>query len=426
MFRFLPLALAAAALTWPASLTAQMPPGMPMPMPARMAPAAASPFIATQLAHAGSGTAAEPDSTPTPMLMTSSHGWSLMLHALAFLTDQQQSGARGTDKFFSTNWAMGMAQRRWGPGQLTLTAMLSAEPATITGRRYPELLQTGETAFGRSIVDGQHPHNFFMELAALYDLRLGRDGLLTFYAAPVGDPAIGPEAFPHRASAAFDPLAPLGHHLEDSTHIAANVYTVAATYKLVRLEGSVFHGGEPGENRWPPPTGAPDSYAWRFTVNPAANWSAQYSWAHIASPEALHPGEDQIRMTSSLMYNRPLARGNWANTLLWGRTQAVGGGDVSNGYLVESNLAAGRHHLWTRIESVDKSRELLGEVSDRFLARIQAYSFGYTHDLPAPAGLSASVGAQLTLYHTPAALDAIYGSHPQGVALFLRLGLGRP
>lgn len=420
MFKFIASALAVACLP----LAAQHPPSMPgMPMPA--APATTAPFIASLLAHTGSGTSAEPDSVTAPMLMSTWRGWHLMAHGDAFITVQQQSGPRGGDKLFSTNWAMGMAQRPWGPGQLTFRAMLSLEPATITDRRYPEMFQTGETAFGRPIVDGQHPHNLFMELAALYDLRLGRDGLLTLYAAPVGDPAIGPMAFPHRASAAGDPIAPLGHHLEDSTHIAANVFTVAATYRFARLEGSVFHGGEPDENRWPPPTGAPDSYAWRATINPGANWSAQYSWARIKSPEALHPGEDQIRMTSSVMYNRPLAHGNWANTLLWGRTQAPGGGEVFNGYLAESDLHWRPHHVWTRIESVDKSRELLSEGSEQFLARVQAYSFGYAHDLPSPAWLTASLGAQWTLYHTPVSLRSAYGAHPQGVAAFLHLRLGR-
>ena len=176
---------------------------------------------------------------------------------------------------------------------------------------------------------------------------------VSLYAAPMGDPAIGPTAYPHRASAAEDPLAPLGHHLEDSTHIAANVITAGVRYGAVRVEGSAFHGREPNENRWTMQTGTPDSYSWRVTANPAANWSGQFSWAHIHSPEALQPGEDQIRETASVMYNRGFPRGNWANTVLWGRTRAVGGGNVLNGYLAESNLGWAKNHAWTRIENVD-------------------------------------------------------------------------
>src|SRR6202040_976912 len=127
-----------------------------------------------------------------------------------FISDLQQSGPRGADKFFSTNWFMGMAQHRAGPGTFTARLMLSLEPATVTDRRYPLLFQQGETAFGVPIADGQHPHDFIMEVGALYDLKLSEKSLLSFYFAPVGDPAIGPPAYAHRASAFEDPVAPLG------------------------------------------------------------------------------------------------------------------------------------------------------------------------------------------------------------------------
>src|SRR5579872_696602 len=183
-------------------------------------------FLDEILAHTTSGTSAEPNSATVPMLMTMKGGWMLMFHANAFVVEEQQSSPRGADKLFSTNWFMPMAQRDLGRGTLTLRAMLSLEPATVTGRQYPLLFQQGETAFGRPIADGQHPHNFVMELAALYDWHIADKTLLSFYAAPVGDPAIGPLAYPHRASASEDPLASLGHHQEDSTHIASDVVTV--------------------------------------------------------------------------------------------------------------------------------------------------------------------------------------------------------
>ena len=128
--------------------------------------------------HNTSGTSAEPNSTPVPMLMTARGAWTLMFHGLGFLSDIQQTSPRAHDQLFSVNWFMPMAQRRLGRGTLTLRAMLSLEPATITGRYYPLLFQQGETAYGNPLVDGQHPHNFFMELAALYDMKLGGNTLL--------------------------------------------------------------------------------------------------------------------------------------------------------------------------------------------------------------------------------------------------------
>ena len=242
-------------------------------------------FVQTIVAHTSSGTSTEPTSTPVPMLMAMKGSWMLMFHANVFVIDQQQSSPRGGDKLFSTNWFMPMAQRKLGRGVFTLRTMLSLEPATITDRRYPLLFQQGETAFGVPIADGQHPHNFFMELAALYDLKLGEKTLLSFYFAPVGDPAIGPTAYPHRASAFEDPVATLGHHQEDSTHISDDVVTVGLTYRIVRIEASGFHGREPGENRWTITQGSMDSWSTRLTLQPGKNWSGQYSYARIASPE---------------------------------------------------------------------------------------------------------------------------------------------
>jgi len=105
--------------------------------------------------HATAGTDAEPNSTPGNMIMTIKRDWMLMFHGVAFLADTQQTGPRGRDKFFSTNWIMPMAQRSLGQGTLTFRTMLSFEPATISQRRYPLLFQKGETAFGKPIVDGQ-------------------------------------------------------------------------------------------------------------------------------------------------------------------------------------------------------------------------------------------------------------------------------
>jgi hypothetical protein len=124
-------------------------------------------FIDTLELHTTSGTDAQPNSTPSEMLIGPKGGWVFMFHGEAFINDIQQSGPRGGDKFFSTNWFMPMAQRKLSSnGTLTLRTMLSLEPTTVSERQYPELLEIGETALGKPIVDGQHPHDFFMEVAA--------------------------------------------------------------------------------------------------------------------------------------------------------------------------------------------------------------------------------------------------------------------
>lgn len=386
-------------------------------------------FLQAIAHHTTSGTSAEPNSTPTPMLMANRGPWMLMFHANAFLADIQQSSARGGDKLFSTNWLMGMAQREAGPGVFTARVMLSLEPATISERRYPLLFQQGETAFGVPIADGQHPHDFIMELAVLYDLKLAEKTLLSFYFAPMGDPAMGPTAYPHRASAFENPVGTLGHHQEDSTHIAADVVTVGLTYHSVRIEASGFHGREPDEFRWDINQGKIDSWSTRLTVQPGRNWSGQYSYARITSPEALFPTEVQERMTASAMYNRPFQDGNWASTILWGHTRSLEDNSIFNSYLLESTIRFHtRNYAWTRIENAERSNELIiGEnplpsgFKEEPIGRVQAYTFGYDHDFDVIPHLASAIGAQFTTYGVADALKPIYGSHPFGVALFLRL-----
>jgi len=379
--------------------------------------------------HTSSGTDAEPGSTPGAMLMRKQGNWLLMFHGEAFINALQQTGPRGADKFFSTNWFMAMAQRRTAKGELTFRAMLSLEPATISQRRYPELFQQGEIAYGKPIVDGQHPHDFFMELAAMYDYDINEHTALSFYAAPVGDPALGPPSFPHRASAAEDPMAPLGHHLQDSTHIADDVVTVGFTYRDVRLEASGFHGQEPDEFRWNIDSGTIDSWSTRVTFNPRQNWSFQYSIGQLAGPEQLFPNESVRRMTASLIYNRPLQNGNWTSMALWGRNQNLQDGNVGNSYLLESTLRfLGKNYIWARIENVDRTTELLQNqsplplnLSDSYFARVQAYTAGYDREFGHIPHVSTAVGGQIMWYAVPSILRNDYGAHPIGVLVFLRL-----
>lgn len=381
------------------------------------------------LRHDTSGTDVEPDSTAPPMLMQMHGNWMFMLHGQASIAEQQQTGPRGHDKLFSANWIMPMAQRDFGRSELTLRAMLSLEPATISGRYYPELFQQGETAFGKPIVDGQHPHNLFMEIAALYDRRVGENALLSLYTAPVGDPALGPVAFPHRALASEDPLAPLGHHLEDSTHIAYEVLTGGVAWGPVRLEASGFHGREPGENRWTIAVGGLDSWSARLTAAPFKDWEAQYSIGHLHSPESTRPNEDVLRQTASISYHNAWQSATLDALALWGRNHTIDSPTNWNGYLFEATAHVhDRHSIWMRIENVDRTTDLLGAAApaeETVIGRVQAYTGGYAHRIFSNRWSVYELGAQPTLYNTPAPLRGLYGDHPVGVAAVLNIHLGK-
>jgi hypothetical protein len=371
-----------------------------------------------------SGTSLNPASSPMDMAHFSAGGWKFMVHGVVFLADTQQSGPRGADKFFSANWFMGEASHALGGGAFTVRSMLSLDPATITNGRYPELFQTGETWHNEPIIDGQHPHNFFMELALEYTHSIGRGTKLTLYAAPVGDPALGPVAFPHRVSAAELPQATLAHHLQDSTHISDDVVTLGVAHGMFGLEASGFHGAEPGENRWIVSQGAIDSYSARFTVTPDENWTGQISAGRLAHPEALEPG-DQIRSTASVTYNRPYAHGNWASSLIWGRVHKTSDGANLNGYGAESVARfLEKNYVTGRIELVDKDELFMPGspmYGDSF--RIGAYTAGYTRDIYLIPRIATGFGANFTSYSMPEELHPYYGSHPVGVLIFLRLRL---
>ena len=353
----------------------------------------------------------------------------------AFLVDTQQSGPRGGDKLYSPNWFMAAAEHRVGTrGAFQADLMLSLDPATITGERYPLLFQTGETAYGKPIVDGQHPHNFIMSLGFHYTYQLAEETFVSAYFAPVGDPALGPLAYPHRASAAELPEAPISHHWQDSTHISDDVLTVGISHRKLRLEASGFYGSEPGENRWIVQSGPINSWATRLWIFPTKNWAAQVSVGRIAHPEALEPG-DQLRATASLEYSKPLPGGSWSSTFVWGRNHDTATHRNPNSYLIESVLPVSRKNFITgRAELVDKDELFNGQpdIEQRLdllygsTFRIGAYTLGYTHDVSLFRFVATGIGANFTAYSLPDPIKPYYGSHPVGGNIFVRFRLRPP
>ena len=366
-----------------------------------------------------SGTSVEPKSTSETDAMTHRPlgNWSLMFHATGFLVDTQQRGPRGGDKLYSTNWIMPMLTRQSGRHSITLRTMLSIEPATVTKRRYPELLQTGETAYGQPIVDGQHPHELFMEVAARYDFRINERSQVFVYGGPLGDPALGPPAYAHRSSTSENPVAILGHHQQDSTHISNSVITLGFIQGPLQLEASTFRGREPNENRWNIDGGTPDSFAARATAGIGSHISGQFSAGRINNREALEPKVDTLRMTASLHHNVRFSKGHVSSSLIWGRNKDFDSrlSRISNAYSVESTARfLNNNWAWTRIENLDRVEDITG--------RVQAYTFGYERELPsASSALNLGLGFQATAYGIPKHLKPEYGSHPAGFSVFLRL-----
>jgi len=376
-----------------------------------------------------SGTSAQPASWPMPMLMKAHGVWQLGLMGQAFPVYTWQSGPRGDDGGYAANWFMGSASRPFGGGRMQFRAMASLEPATVPHRRYPLLFQTGETAYGESIVDGQHPHDFLMELSVQYVRAMNRAGLVNVYYAPVGDVALGPVAYPHRASALELPQATLGHHWQDSTHIASNVLTLGWATGPVRLEGSAFHGSEPDEERWNLDVGAIDSWSIRTSVAPYPNWMGQVSFGHLRQPEALHP-DDIDRVTASIHYVSPRADANaLATTVIWAMNHKSVARTRTHAVTIEQLMPVGRRDfLSTRFEWSQRD-ELLeaheGAHEEAPVANkafdVSALTLGYTHDVLVGRGVQLGVGGTITRYWPESALTPFYGSSPWGATVFMRV-----
>jgi len=373
-----------------------------------------------------SGTSLNPAAWPMPMLRHSLGSWNVDLMAQAFIVDTQQTGPRGHDKLYSTNWLMIGAQHKVGTrGAFQFDSMLSLEPATITDRLYPLLFQTGETAYGKPIVDGQHPHNLFMALGVIYAYRLSDKATLELAFQPVGDPTLGPVAYPHRASAMELPEAPISHHLQDSTHISDDVLTAGISYKKFKLEASGFYGSEPGENRWIIQQGPMNSWATRLWYLPSKNWAAQVSTGRLAHPEALEPG-DQIRTTASLSYSRPVAGSSWSSSLIWGRNHYTATQQNGNSFLAETVAPFRKLNFFTaRFELVDKN-ELFPGVPDAPNARIGAYTGGFTRYLRFFKTVQTGLGANMTFYILPADIKPEYGNRPIGANVYICFRLRPP
>ncbi|HET9636363.1 MAG TPA: hypothetical protein VFP26_10580 [Gemmatimonadaceae bacterium] len=385
----------------------------------------------------GSGTTWIPDAVTLPSRTRMLGNWMIMSHGFLFAQYDHQSGERGDDQFGSLNWLMVMATRDLARGRFQARTMLSLDPLTVTNRGYPLLLQSGESYKGQPLHDRQHPHDFFMELGAIYQRPITKSLAWSIYAAPSGEPALSPVAFMHRPSGMDNLTAPLGHHWQDATHVSFGVVTAGIFSHTWQLEGSVFNGREPDEKRWDFDPIRLDSYSGRITLNPNAHWSLAAGYGYLKSPEALNPSESIHRITASALHGARIgADGQVATTLIWAANK-LAGESLSNSLLLESEAILDRKNtLFGRTEFVQKSAEDLVvadpivtskgvslpgfPASQRF--NVSTAQLGYVREISRTHFATIGLGAAGTLNFVPALLEPYYGSrNPVGAFVFLRL-----
>jgi hypothetical protein len=380
-------------------------------------------------ARMGSGTSWIPDASPIREYAGMAGPWMLMAHGDVNLYYDHQGTTRGDDQVGSANWLMLMAMRDAAGGMLRLSTMLSAEPFTVGPRGYPLLLQSGEAYRGEPLHDRQHPHDLFMELSATWERALTRSVGLSLYAAPVGEPALGPVAFMHRPSAENDPFATIAHHWQDVTHITFGVLTAGLFTRAAKLEVSLFNGREPDGDRYDFDFHPLESYSARILLNPSPGWSLNASVGVLKSPEELHPDESQHRIGASIMHTRPLGRsGAWASSLIYGANQHRIPGEPAESFehsvVLETTLRFDdRNSAFGRGTFVQKSpADLAVAAAPGTRFNLGTLMLGYVREVATFGGAELGVGVRGEVGAVPAALLATYGTrHPAGLAVFGRI-----
>lgn len=402
------------------------------PIPAMKGPPSAPPLESkpasppSAVAHTEHQQAGQPQKPGGQMDMPSP-GWQLMQDGVVYGLFNHQSGPRGGREFVVPNWWMGMLMRENGKHQLGLSAMLSLDPVTVGKSGYRKLFQAGEALDGKPLIDRQHPHDLFMQLAASWRLTLGEDASLTIAGAPVGEPTLGPVAFMHRASAAGLPLAPLGHHTFDSTHITFGVVSAALERGRWVFEGSAFNAREPDEDRWDFDFAPMDSVAGRVWFRPRDEWEIQVSSGRLREPEELAPG-DIVRTTASGSWFRLRDGSLQAYTASYGINAAHG--ERRHGVFGEFTLERGLNSVSSRVElqQVETDVLLTGEIghdSDDAArpATVAAVTFSAARRLLTWRGFEGALGAQVAFYGVPESLKTTHGKHPVSFQAFLRVRL---
>jgi hypothetical protein len=371
-----------------------------------------------------SGTSWQPDVSPHDAIHLSAGAWVVMIHGDVNAVFDHQAGARGGEKAFAAGMIMASAQRQVNEADTLMFRTMLSPDAFMGKAGYPVLLASGETADGKTgLVDRQHPHDLFVELAARYSHRFDSKDAVFVYAGLPGEPAFGPPVFMHRASIMDSPEASIAHHWLDSTHITEGVVTLGWSHENWKIEASEFKGREPDQHRFDIESPALNSTALRLSWNPTPNWSFQTSWANQKSPEQLHAYGREQRISASGIYSIPFGdQGLWSSTLAWGQRRADSGPGL-DALALESALKP--DDVWTLFSRFELTRtdELAGAL-DLPAQTVSKLSAGIIHDWRLDPHLKLGLGGLVSLNFIPDALSHSYGSStPLGTMIFLRLKL---
>jgi hypothetical protein len=378
-------------------------------------------LLSVPMSQEGSGTSWHPESNPMYAAMYQMGDWMTMLHGHISIRYDHQGSKRGGNDFDAPNYIMGMTQHTLGDNsQIMFRSMLSLDWFTEGGNGYPLLLQTGETWHGNFLIDRQHPHDLFAELATAISTEFNKDWSGFIYLGYPGEPAIGPPAFMHRLSAMSNPDAPISHHWQDATHITFGVATAGIKFDRFKIEGSLFTGAAPDENRLDFDKPLMDSYSGRISYNPTSELAFQFSRAFEKNPD--RDFSNEWLSTASAMYTHVFNDEEWiSSTLVWSSKMSHHSAVIyynpnpdtllvpETSVLAESEFHFSRFAMYGRFEYVEKAQAELGMLfSPKEKVPVKEFTLGITRRIFDYAGIDVNLGVQGTLNVIPANIAFVY------------------
>jgi hypothetical protein len=279
-------------------------------------------LLATDRAHArplgAPGTSRAPETSPIDALEARRGPWTFSFHENLFLSAGRIPNGE------SPSWLMFAAGYRGLGAELSTRTVLQIVPLSVLELR-------------------EERHELFTELAISHRLELAEGVALQLYGGPAGEPALGPQAYTHRASAIGDPFAPRIRDHFDATRVSHGVVTAGVSIPAMSIEGSWFNGRARDGDPYDLDLRTPDSCSARVTYLPLATLSLQTSYGYLGEAK-LH------RVTTSVSHAIPLLRGSSSAMLAWSRNLRAGE-PASDALLVESNFALDEHHaVFGRVE----------------------------------------------------------------------------
>ena len=375
-------------------------------------------LVADSDAYSQDAAPAQPHAHAAPAAVA---GWQWSTDARVFFGfNDQERKFTDFDVWESQNWLMAAGTRSWGQTRLALSSMFSFEAFTLEDIGSPQVFQTGETFENAPLIDYQHPHDLFMQLGG--DLFGEVETTTAFIGAwLVGSPPLGPPPFMHRPSSAENPTAPLSHHNMDSTHITHGVVRGGLIRAGWTIEGGVFQGREPDEDRLDLDLGALDSFAMRLGWE-RGRWKAQVSGATLTLPERTSP-YDSSRITASVAYFREDDAGSLAWLAGFGQNREFHGDFEA--YLLEGTWRTSpKNAFYTRLEYVEKDIldagfHPIGTPHVHRPSPTGAFTGGYVRELVTGRWGSIGAGGDVTGHAVAENLKESYGS-PVSFHVFLR------